>query len=53
MEGDRRPDTLSETDAPDYYDGLSGDVTLTVTSEGITMSKGDDSDDVENGILYH
>ncbi|MBR3188065.1 MAG: LPXTG cell wall anchor domain-containing protein [Lachnospiraceae bacterium] len=39
--------TLSETDAPDYYDGLSGDVTLTVTSEGITMSKGDDSDDVE------
>ena len=39
--------TLSETVAPDYYDGLSGDVTLTVTSEGITMSKGDDSDAVE------
>ena len=39
--------TLSETDAPDYYNGLSGDVTLTVTSEGITMSKGADSDAVE------
>ena len=39
--------TLSETDAPDYYDGLSDSVTLTVTADGITMSKGVESDTVE------
>lgn len=38
--------TLSESEAPDYYDGLSGNVTLVVTADGITMSKGADNDAV-------
>ena len=38
--------TLSETEAPDYYDGLSGNVTLVVTADGITMSKEADNDAV-------
>lgn len=38
--------TLSEIEAPNYYDGLAGSVTLVVTADGITMSKGAESDDV-------
>ena len=39
--------TLSETTAPTYYDGLLSNVTLTVTAEGITMSKNNNNDTVE------
>ena len=38
--------TLSEKEAPNYYDGLSDNVTLVVTADRITMSKGDASDEV-------
>ena len=39
--------TLTETEAPQYYDGLLDNVTLNVTYEGITFEKGNDEDVVE------
>ena len=41
--------TLSETDAPEYYDGLAGEVTLIVATDGVTMTKGSEGDTVVLG----